>query len=275
MKTFSEILTLINTHIGGHENPSLDDDYLKQFGISRLTSLRNTADESRPLQTELDKAQVAAGHVGCNDSSLQDFVCIKDGLQFLVFISGGIWSLGNDVYYEGKLLSSYLGDLNEAGEFAWEERDDEETISLTGLSRTLNQLDVIKNLVFELKRTVFRKGKFVGMHVRKKRHGWSLTFFHDETEDGLRHPVSKHDHMLPAYSCIEQMAPGGECWYSYPSAMGGPDGYPLHTNSMKKALSGHPDAEILYRYYDTIVEVDYEYFVWEETNLTTLSATPV
>ena len=76
------------------------DLFLKQFGIRRLTELRDSYKSDHKNETDLDMAIERAGRTGCvNDTGLQDFVIEKNGMQLFVFIQYGIWSVGNFVLF--------------------------------------------------------------------------------------------------------------------------------------------------------------------------------
>lgn len=76
------------------------DLFLKQFGIRRLTELRDSYKSDHKNETDLDMAIERAGRTGCvNDTGLQDFVIEKNGMQLYVFIQYGIWSVGNFVLF--------------------------------------------------------------------------------------------------------------------------------------------------------------------------------
>ena len=86
--------------LNGHEctfNEKKDDDFLAQFGIRRITGLRDSRDTSHKDATAIDRLLESKGLTGMvNDSALQDFVVEKDGVQTLVFVHWGIWAVGND-----------------------------------------------------------------------------------------------------------------------------------------------------------------------------------
>ena len=76
-------------------NPAISDEYLKQFGVKRLTGIRNAIDEETPIETPIDYALLKEGLLGAhNNHTMQYFVCEKDGIEFLLFIEWGIWSFG-------------------------------------------------------------------------------------------------------------------------------------------------------------------------------------
>ena len=260
MKPLHQILAVIGK-IEGHECPALDDAFLKQFGIKRLTGLRDTC------ETALDRAQFDAGHIVCNDSAMRDFVCEKDGLQFGVFIYAGVWALGDDVLYQGHLLYSHPGAINDAGAFDWEVtykgiESTEVQDTDAPINKKLEQLQIIGNLVTELRSLDQPNKVLTGVRVARGEHGWRVTLFHDRTNDNKNHPFSEHDNIVLRFSCIKQDKPGNDCTYCYPSLMGDTTYHSMETNSMREALKNEPEAEILYRYYDTIVAYNCEYIVW-------------
>ena len=108
MKTFGNTIRQIVAALNGRECTfnEKDDLYLSQFGIRRITPVRNTADIiPDDEKSDLDRAKEKAGFTGCNDSYLQDFVCEKNGVQFNVFIFYGVWQVGFRVLHEGRLTN--------------------------------------------------------------------------------------------------------------------------------------------------------------------------
>ena len=102
----TDILTDLKDKINGYEctfTPK-DDEFLDSLGLKKLTGLRNSADNYAP-ETELDRLQQLAGHTGCNESAMQDFVCEKDGLQVKIFVICGCWCVGQDACHNGQLIT--------------------------------------------------------------------------------------------------------------------------------------------------------------------------
>ena len=97
----------LHTKIDGYECTfdHKDDEFLASLGLKKLTGLRDTCEKHTP-ETELDRLKYEAGHIGCNESAMQDFVCEKDGLQLGVFIYGGQWFMGIDTCYNNKLITT-------------------------------------------------------------------------------------------------------------------------------------------------------------------------
>ena len=112
MKNLKEITDRLSRDLVGHLSDCGPKDvaFLGQFGILQLTPIRNTADITRPRLTELEEMLWKAGIRDCEDPSLKDFVCLKDGLQFQVFIVHGRWTVGDYVLWKGNLLEP--GDIS-------------------------------------------------------------------------------------------------------------------------------------------------------------------
>ena len=81
------------------------DLFLKQFGIRRLTELRDSykvEEEEDPQKlTALDEAMGRSNFAGVNNTAVQDFVIEKNGIQMYIFIEYGIWYVGNFVLFPG------------------------------------------------------------------------------------------------------------------------------------------------------------------------------
>ena len=81
------------------------DLFLKQFGIRRLTELRDSykvEEEEDPQKlTALDEAMGRSNFAGVNSTAVQDFVVEKNGIQMYIFIEYGIWYVGNFVLFPG------------------------------------------------------------------------------------------------------------------------------------------------------------------------------
>lgn len=81
------------------------DLFLKQFGIRRLTELRDSykvEEEEDPQKlTALDEAMGRSNFAGVNNAAVQDFVIEKNGIQMYIFIEYGIWYVGNFVLFPG------------------------------------------------------------------------------------------------------------------------------------------------------------------------------
>lgn len=102
-----KFLYSIRSIIDGYE--SIDDEkdekFLKEHGIKRLTNLRDSIDTEHEPMTDIDKMMKKNGLLGnINNSAMQDFVCEKDGIQFLVFTWLGIWMTGNHIHSDGILV---------------------------------------------------------------------------------------------------------------------------------------------------------------------------
>ena len=97
------------------------DAFLRQFGIRRLTGLRDSWKDDHAEETDLDRAIRRQGLTGCvNDTDILDFVIEKNGVQMYVYIQWGIWNVGRQILLPGsrfpRLLSrdevrSYLASL--------------------------------------------------------------------------------------------------------------------------------------------------------------------
>lgn len=76
-----------------------DIAFLKQFGIRHVTGIRNSSEGNLNKNSPaIDRELAQIGFFGAvNSCSLQDFVIEKDGLQMLVSIEWGAWSVGRHV----------------------------------------------------------------------------------------------------------------------------------------------------------------------------------
>ena len=123
MKNLKEITDRLSRDLVGHLSDCGPKDvaFLEQFGILQLTPIRNTADITRPRLTELEEMLWKAGIRDCEDPSLKDFVCLKDGLQIQVFIIHGRWTVGDYVLWKGNLLEP--GDISVPDDVAYDPSD--------------------------------------------------------------------------------------------------------------------------------------------------------
>lgn len=86
-----------------------DDAFLAQFGIRRLTGLRDSYKQDHTDQTRYDKAMDEAGLTGAiNSCSVQDFIIEKDGIQMSVFVEWGIWAVGRNILLPGSEKPYFL-----------------------------------------------------------------------------------------------------------------------------------------------------------------------
>lgn len=86
----------IMSHLRFHVYGTLeqDDEFLKQFGIQRLTPIRKGVDGHH--DTEFDEAAEMHGLI--RHDHQDEFIVEKDGVQVLVYLDGGVWMTGNVAY---------------------------------------------------------------------------------------------------------------------------------------------------------------------------------
>lgn len=84
--------------LGGYSftgDQARDDRFLGQFGIKRLTAIRDGVDGY--TETAFDRATTEAGLSRGNDTE-DEFIIEKDGVQMLVALHAGVWMVGNVFY---------------------------------------------------------------------------------------------------------------------------------------------------------------------------------
>lgn len=91
-KVAISIMSYLRFHVYG--TLEQDDEFLKQFGIQRLTPIRKGVDGHH--DTEFDEAAEMHGLV--RHDHQDEFIVEKDGVQVLVYLDGGVWMTGNVAY---------------------------------------------------------------------------------------------------------------------------------------------------------------------------------